>query len=282
MTDLTIMNGDVALAASVAGTLGAPPVLFLHGLSGSRDTWDETAAPLLGRCEIWTLDFRGHGHSAWVPHYELEGYVSDAAAALEVIGRPAVVIGHSLGAVVAGVLAQRPHPLVRAVLLEDPPWFLGAPGEMAKTRIPEGFAALGKAREELRSRNAPLRDYASLFAALPSGRGGLSRDHTSERHLLSRASALQRMDPACLGLSASSLTAIDTDVPLNRPAKVLEGEGRCGAVMLEGHAERWRAISPGIEIVRYDGADHQLHRSKVDEARFIADVVAFVSRHAGS
>jgi pimeloyl-ACP methyl ester carboxylesterase len=37
------------------------------------------------------------------------------------IGCQAVVIGHSLGGCVAGVLAQSDHPNVAAALLEDPP-----------------------------------------------------------------------------------------------------------------------------------------------------------------
>ena len=54
-----------------------------------------------------------------------------AEAALAAIGRPAIVVGHSLGACVAGVIGQN-TPNVRAVFLEDPPWFLGDPDEWKK------------------------------------------------------------------------------------------------------------------------------------------------------
>src|SRR6266404_5176885 len=123
MTHLTLANSNVRLAASVDGPIDAVPILLLHGASVSRDTWDDTKQQLMDRYCVWTLDFRGHGHSDRAPNYNLAGYVSDAETALAAIGRPAIVVGHSLGACVAGALSQA-NPNVRAVFLEDPPWFL--------------------------------------------------------------------------------------------------------------------------------------------------------------
>ena len=85
MTDVTIYNGTLRLAASVHGPTVAPDVLCLHGISGSRDTWEETVCRLENRYRVWTLDYRGHGHSDR----------ADTAASL----------------------AQDPHPQVIAVFL---------------------------------------------------------------------------------------------------------------------------------------------------------------------
>jgi pimeloyl-ACP methyl ester carboxylesterase len=63
MTDITIANGNTKLAASVYGSPAADPILFLHGISLSRDTWEEIAQRLSPTYRVWTLDFRGHGHS---------------------------------------------------------------------------------------------------------------------------------------------------------------------------------------------------------------------------
>src|SRR6267154_6735053 len=89
MTHLTLANGNVRLAASVDGPMDAVPILLLHGASVSRDTWDETKQQLMDRYCVWTLDFRGHGHSDRAPNYNLAGYVSDAETALAAIGRSA-------------------------------------------------------------------------------------------------------------------------------------------------------------------------------------------------
>src|SRR5262245_2685278 len=125
MTHITIYNGALRLAASVHGPTGGPDVLCLHGLSGSRDTWEETVRRLEDRYRVWTLDFRGHGHSDRADRYLVTDYVADAAAALKAIGRPTIIVGHSLGGIAAASLAQGPHPQVVAVFLEDPPMYQG-------------------------------------------------------------------------------------------------------------------------------------------------------------
>lgn len=97
MTDVTLVNSSLKLAASIYGPDDAPPLLFLHGLALSRDTWEEGVGRLAQGFQVWTLDFRGHGHSNHAASYTLADYVSDASTALDAIGRPAVIVGHSLG-----------------------------------------------------------------------------------------------------------------------------------------------------------------------------------------
>jgi len=171
-------------------------VLLLHGLSGARDTWAETVGRLQDRFQVWTIDFRGHGHSDRADRYLIADYVSDAEAALAVIGRPAVVVGHSLGAVTAGALAQRPHPLVRAVFLEDPPWYLGQAAEWDKGLYKQIFPLLRAQQDELQQAGAPLSQWLEAASSAPSPKGGVAADHIGERHLLSSASARSRHDVA--------------------------------------------------------------------------------------
>src|SRR5215470_17878817 len=163
MTDLTLTNGDVRLAASVDGPMDAVPILFLHGASVSRDTWDEATQRLMNRYCVWTLDFRGHGHSAHVPNYDLAGYLSDAETALAAIGRPAIVVGHSLGACVAGVLGQS-NPNVRAIFLEDPPWFLGRAEDWSTSVFPKLFAILSLRLPRWQQEVAPLTTYLEFLS----------------------------------------------------------------------------------------------------------------------
>src|SRR5947209_18714108 len=168
MTDITLDNKGNKLALSVYGAADAEPVLFLHGMSMSRDTWEETALGLMSRYQVWTMDFRGHGHSAPASSYELADYRSDAETALRTIGRPTILVGHSLGACVAGALAQGDNVNVRAVLLEDPPWFLGQSGLWEQSVYPNIFSAVSAQQSRLQQQGASLQNYLEFVSNLPS------------------------------------------------------------------------------------------------------------------
>jgi pimeloyl-ACP methyl ester carboxylesterase len=181
MTDVTLYNGSLRLAASVHGRPGAPSLLFLHGLGLSRDTWEEGERRLSDRYQIWTLDFREHGHSDHVgSSYDLEGYRSDAAAALAAIARPTLIVGHSLGGVVAGLLAQTGDPNVRAVYLEDPPWYMGEPSEWQRTAVAQLFVSIRARQASWRKDNTPLAVILDALAGAPSPMGGVAKDHMAD------------------------------------------------------------------------------------------------------
>ncbi|OON72244.1 alpha/beta fold hydrolase [Streptomyces tsukubensis] len=99
-----------------------PGVLLLHGLMGRASHWAGTARWLAGRHRAVALDQRGHGQSdkpVGAP-YTREAYIDDAVAAIEQLGlAPAVLIGHSMGALTAWQLAARRPDLVRGVVIGD-------------------------------------------------------------------------------------------------------------------------------------------------------------------
>ncbi|AWI29667.1 alpha/beta hydrolase [Streptomyces sp. ICN441] len=100
----------------------APGVLLLHGLMGRAAHWASTARWLAERYRAVALDQRGHGRSERPADgaFTREAYVADAAAAVEQLGlAPAVLIGHSMGALTAWQLAAERPDLVRAVVVCD-------------------------------------------------------------------------------------------------------------------------------------------------------------------
>ncbi|MGY3529658.1 alpha/beta fold hydrolase [Bradyrhizobium sp. USDA 4452] len=279
MTDITLDNDGVRLAASVVGPADGEPILFLHGLSLSRDTWQELGDRLKDRYRVWTLDFRGHGHSDRASGYSLADYVSDAETALAAIGRPAAIVGHSLGGCVAGVLAQSGNASVRAALLEDPPWYLGQPGEWEKSAFPKLFAIVSARQSAWQQARAPLGTYLAFVADSPTPMGGIGRDHFGPRHLLSHASALQRQDGRCWAdgnVGTSVLAAIPTKREFLCPVRIIQADPGCGAALLEDHDARFAHDNPRADIVRYESCGHSPHRSIAFEQRFAADLQTFL------
>lgn len=282
MTDLTIINGSTKLAASVYGRLDAEPILFLHGVSSSRDTWEEIAQRLSSGYGVWTLDFRGHGHSDRASSYDLADYVSDAETALAAIGQSAIVVGHSLGGCVAGVLAQTRHPRVRAIFLEDPPWYLGETAEWERSPFPKLFSIVTARQATWQQEGAPLATYLTFVSNSPSPMGGIGSDHIGLRHLLSHASALQRQDGRSWGNetgapSGRGLAAIATEREFRCPAEIIQADPRCGAALLDGHEARLAKTNPHAKIIQYRDCGHSPHRTLAFEHRFIGDLEAFVS-----
>lgn len=116
-------NG-LRLAYHEWGEPGAAPVVLLHGLGGSGGDWEGVAAELAADGHrVYAPDLRGHGNSDWPGDYSVELMRDDVEAFVGALGlgSPAV-IGHSMGAAVAYLLAAtRPGRVSRLVLEEPPP-----------------------------------------------------------------------------------------------------------------------------------------------------------------
>lgn len=105
-----------SIAYDVVGA--GPLVVFVHGLTSSRVSWEPVTALLARQFTCVRVDLRGHGESSTASEYSTLSLVSDVRSVVEKldVGEPAVV-GHSLGATVAAVYAAV-HP-ARAVICVD-------------------------------------------------------------------------------------------------------------------------------------------------------------------
>lgn len=109
--------------AAYGGGRGVP-VLALHGVTDSGAVWAPLVEHLAGQRLVVTVDARGHGRSG-LPNAPLTmaALAGDAASVVRVVvGRPVVVVGHSLGGIVAQELALAEPELVAGLVLEDPAW----------------------------------------------------------------------------------------------------------------------------------------------------------------
>jgi pimeloyl-ACP methyl ester carboxylesterase len=106
------------LAYTYGGSPAGPLLVLLHGLGANRRVFDgliEAAA------DTWpgdwlAPDLAGHGASRWSAPYTFDSHADDVAALLTP-GRPCVILGHSMGGVVAIELANARYDLdVQAVI----------------------------------------------------------------------------------------------------------------------------------------------------------------------
>lgn len=112
MTWKTRPRSDLgSLVAIVEGR--GPVVLLIHGVGLRAEAWGAQLDALARQSRVIAVDMPGHGDSPRLPDSPQLADFTDAIAAT--LTGPAVVIGHSLGAMIALDLAARYPRLVQAV-----------------------------------------------------------------------------------------------------------------------------------------------------------------------
>ncbi|MGH9468622.1 MAG: alpha/beta hydrolase [Terriglobales bacterium] len=119
------------LVASPDGVERFPPLLLIHGLGGGIWGWEPFQSYFAERgYRSYALELPGHGQDT-DPHtvermgtYSVETYALWVSAAMAEIGRKCVVIGHSMGGLVAQKLAESHKQLGYVFLASAPPWHM--------------------------------------------------------------------------------------------------------------------------------------------------------------
>jgi len=125
-----------------------PPIVVLHGLMGRAATWWPVARWLADYGRVVGLDARGHGRSEARGPWTTQRLAADVVELLTATG-PAVVVGHSMGALHGLVAAAERPGLVRGLVVEDMGVdFVGAPDSRAWfAALPTRWPALAAVRE---------------------------------------------------------------------------------------------------------------------------------------
>src|SRR5512146_1408154 len=146
------------LSLRVHGNRSPLSIVCLHGVTENGLCWERFAEALCQDYDIVLPDSRGHGFSdAPEIGYGVDDRAADVADLIRDLNldRP-VLIGHAMGAETAIGTASIYPDLVRAVVLEDPPWpgrFWGSTPEERADRARQWSADIlrqkGLSKEEL-------------------------------------------------------------------------------------------------------------------------------------
>ena len=102
------------------------PLLFIHGMGLGAWCWSEHFLPYFSRhgYEAHALSLRGHGGSEKVRNMRrvsLRDYVADVEEAVGRLGRPPVLVGHSMGGRVVQKYLERRRPAGAVLMASVPP-----------------------------------------------------------------------------------------------------------------------------------------------------------------
>ncbi len=239
-----------------------PPLILLHGVTSSATSWDEIAPEFAADYCVMAFDLRGHGLSSkpaagysWADHYAAD--IVDFLRSH--VNEPAVLVGHSLGAVVTAPVAAGVPERVRCVVMEDPPAF--APSE-DHARTQDRFKpvlALKHMRYEER--------LARLVDALDGDRQAAQR----------RAENLETMAEQVLVELLAGDNAYRPDDWFPRvacPSLVSLGNTDKGAVVRGEDRARLTTLLRDSRLVEWQDVGHGIHAEQPQ--RFVAEVRAFL------
>jgi pimeloyl-ACP methyl ester carboxylesterase len=249
-----------------SGPATGPPLVLLHGVARRWQDFLPLLPSLAFRWQVLALDFRGHGRSARTRgQYLVRDYVRDTVAFLErELSRPAVIYGHSLGALVAAAVAAVAPDAVQALVLEDPP----AEGFVKGIRDTTSHA-LFVAMRDLARQNLPVGELAHQLGQVPFSpqRGGVLlplshfRDATSLRF---SARCLQNMDPEVLtpliqGRWLDNYPVDDTYQKISCPTLLLAADEEVGGMLPRSDAEHLAALIKDCVHITLPRVGHLVH-----------------------
>jgi pimeloyl-ACP methyl ester carboxylesterase len=112
-----------------------PAVVMIHGWTCDGSDWAWLSTAMAADYRVIVPDLRGHGRSAEGEGYLPEHFAADLADLMQHLGvSDAIVVGHSLGGIVASVLAVAHPSLVQRLVLVDPAY--GADADVVGRMVP--------------------------------------------------------------------------------------------------------------------------------------------------
>ncbi len=230
---------------------GKPVLLMLHGHTDHGRSWTTLARDFQADYDCIMPDMVGHGQSSRLNGSRtLNTMVAEISSLLYMLALDDVrVIGHSMGAQLAAMLAAAIPDKIKAIVLEDPPWFVGEARDILN---PQSERVQQWVRDLQRYQGMP---HGQLVA---ERRPEVSWDETN---LAMWAEARQQADLQLFGgLQWHAL--LEWQAMLARiscPIMLITG-GAPGRIIDQPTLERALAIAPAIESRHFPQADHHINR----------------------
>jgi proline iminopeptidase len=275
----------------VAGplTVGAPPVVFLHGGPGQGSAhFDALAGPFMERqLRMVYFDQRGSGHSERPASndYALATLVEDVEALRRALGVPKLaLLGHSFGGLLALEYASKYPQNVSHLVFVSGVWNFELQCRLRGQRFaqlrPEAFARVrgdtiapdGTRRSdcdyEFRGLRGAERERYNMEIMFPNPAVSARIDSVNAARSVRNTGELSR------GLFQGGLLKYRLTTPerLTMPTLVIAGRFD-GAAVPEGLRELVRVL-PNARFVEYDRSGHFVYLDEPD--RFAREVSAFI------
>ena len=259
MNEQTLDTGAIVLNYAENDHPGSA-LMFIHGITLSWRHLSVYIEPLSRTHHVFAPDLRGHGKSSHSPSgYPLDAYVDDVVDLMnQRVREPAVIIGASLGALVAiGVAAALPAMTDGVVLLDPPLIMRESPFDAIS--YSDAHALITMIYQAVAA-NEALTDIARRIQQLVP--------ELPDDHVLEWAQSIRAMDPVAVEyfMDGRLLNGFDLEEALRNircPALLLCGEVELGGLVREADMDLFTSLVEGGRAIRLTGAGHGLPETTV-------------------
>ncbi len=247
-----------------------PPLVLAHGFTDNGLCWTRAARILEKEYDVIMYDARGHGFSdAPDRGYSAKDHAADLAGLIRALAlenpRP-VLVGHSMGAATAATTAANYAELVRAAILEDPPWQADSAALSAEARA------------------AMMDGWRSGIVELQSK---TRAEIVALCHAQSPTWAEAEWGPWADSKRQLNLRVFETSPAPRTPWQDVVREIECPLLLITADPEMGALVTPQLaqeaaslwrdgQVAHIDGAGHNVRREQFE--KYVAAVAAFLER----
>jgi pimeloyl-ACP methyl ester carboxylesterase len=258
------------------GASSGKALVMLHG---GAWRWQEylSLIPSLGRrWHIYALDLRGNGRSGWVPgKYRLEEFAEDNAEFVSRLNAPAALIGHSIGGVIALMVAARCPDKVKALIIEDACLTL------------ENYRRIIESSRDMFRLWLTLKKSVQSEQELSLALAEAYKDYpgVTSAWILFFAGCLWQLDPTFFNALLQDFEGFTKGydykqilAKIDCPVLFLRGETKLGAVMTDDEISWLQQNFSNVKCVLIDGVGHLLHLQDHGQTPVLTAMMAFLER----
>jgi 3-oxoadipate enol-lactonase len=247
-----------------------PAVLFVHGMCGNADVWEDQARRLADRYDCVRYDRRGHSRSAR-GHALISDAVhaDDAAALIEAMDLvPCLLVGSSGGAAIAVEVALRYAHLLRGAVISEPPLFSLDPDARAVF-----LNELAPRLEQAIASRGPAAWVDAFFSIVCPGLWSIIDDARKDRYRANADIGFTDLQSPSLEVTTDDLAAVTV------PTLVIAGSESHPS--LRSIAHQLAAALPDVRFVELEDCGHVTYAEKPDDfANAISAFATEIDRRA--
>jgi pimeloyl-ACP methyl ester carboxylesterase len=258
------------------GSSSAKPLVMLHG---GAWRWQEylSLIPSLGRqWHTYALDLRGNGRSGWTPEtYRLQDFAQDNVEFVRGLKAPAVLAGHSLGGVIALMVAARCPDKMKALIIEDVPLTL------------DNYRRIIDSSRDMFSLWLDLKKSAQSEQELALKLADAYREYpgVTSAWIMFFAGCLWQLDPTFFNALLYDFDGFTEGYDYKHilanndcPVLFLRGETRLGAVMTDDEISWLQENFSNVKCILIEAVGHLLHLEDHGQTPVLTEMMAFLGR----